>query len=302
MEYQKFSGIRIDYQEVGSGNGINMLLDKKVDFGASDIFISDQDIKKLGIEPLNIPTCVGAVVIIYNLPGKPALKLDSDVLTDLFMGKITNWSDKRIKAINGNIQLPPLSVNVVHRSDSSGTNYIITDYLSKTDTRWKASVGRGKLVNWPFGMGVQRNAGVAEMVKRIPGSIGYVELNYAESKSLQMALIKNRAGRFVKPTLDSVASAANVYLPDDSRVMITDTAIPDGYPISSFTYILFYREQSYNQRSEKEARALNHFLIWIVSDGQKYTRSLLYAPLPKEAVNNALKTIHTMTFNSNKVE
>ena len=293
-EYEKLSDTRIDYQGVGSGAGINLLLDKKVDFGASDIYLSDQDLAKVKAPIVHIPTCVGAVAIIYNMPNLP-LKLNATLVAQLFMGKITNWSDSRIHTLNGS-STANTPVTVVHRSDSSGTTFLLTDYLSKTSKEWAKTVGRGKKVDWPVGLGIERNAGVAEMVLKIPGSVGYVSLSYAEKQELAVAAIKNQSGRYITPTQESVSLAANVSIPEDCRVLITNTTSEMGYPISAFTYILVYRDQSYQQGTSKKANALIHFLSWVVSDGQQYAKPLFYAPLPTQAAKRANEVVRSISY------
>jgi phosphate transport system substrate-binding protein len=296
-EYHKLSKTRVDYQRVGSGAGVNMLLEQKVDFGASDIFLSNADIEQIQAPIVHIPTCIGAVAIITNLPGRPKLNLDSSLLAELLTGKIANWSDGRLNASNAMHDLPDLEVTVIHRSDSSGTTFILTDYLNKTNLRWSSLVGRGKKVTWPAGMGLQGNAGVSDMVSKVPGSIGYVSLNFALERSLAVAAIKNRSGRFIMPTQTSASLAADMPLPEDGRLLITDTAAPGGYPISAFTYILAYREQAYGHRSPAKKEALVHFLTWIANQGQQYAAALHYAPLPDEAVRCAMRAIGTITYN-----
>ncbi|WP_459903815.1 phosphate ABC transporter substrate-binding protein PstS [Desulfosarcina cetonica] len=294
--YKKRTGVRIDYRGVGSGAGIRLLLEKKVDFGASDIYLSDGELAKLPSPLLHIPTCIGAVAIITHLPGNPTLNLDPALLADIFMGRITRWSAKPIRAINSGVIPAKLTIRVVHRADSSGTNYILTDYLSKTSPVWRTSVGRGKRVNWPVGMGTSGNAGVAAMVARIPGSIGYVSLNYAEAQGLAVAAIRNQSGRYIKPTPQTVSQAAQIPLPDDARMLISDTAVPDGYPISAFTYILVYQEQAYGQRTHAKSDMLVDFLRFIVHDGQPFAAELSYAPLPDEAIQCAERTIRSIIY------
>jgi phosphate transport system substrate-binding protein len=294
-EYQKQFKTRIDYQGVGSGEGVKALLDKKVDFGASDIFLSDKDLKQVQVAIVHIPTCIGAVAIIYNLPGKPQLKLNAELLADMMMGGITRWSDSRIGAIN-DFQTVKMAVTVVHRADSSGTNFLLTDYLTKASAQWEKTIGRGNIVSWPVGMGVTGNAGVAEMVSKISGSIGYVSLSYAEQMGLEVAAMKNRAGHFIKPTQESASLAADIDLPKDCRALITDTPSEKGYPISGFSYILVYKNQAYDHRTRQHFEALVHFLGWIVGDGQQYAKPLYFAPLPAQAVQRATNTIRTISF------
>jgi len=294
--YRGETGVRVDYQAVGSGSGIRKLLDRKVDFGGTDAFLSQNELSKADGEILHIPTCLGAVTVIYHLPGNPVLKFTPDLIADIFLGNCSNWSDERISAVNPGVRFPDMAISVVHRSDGSGTTFIFTDYLSKTDSRWQKQVGRGKKVRWPAGMGVEGNPRVAEFVKKIPGSIGYVELSYANRHHLPVALIRNKSGRFVAPALEAVSRAADVALPTDTRILITDTPSPEGYPISAFTWLIFYKEQFYNGRNRDKALQLGRFLWWTLHEGQKYNRKLLYAPLPKGAIANAEAIVRCMRY------
>ncbi len=294
--YREKTGVRVSYQPVGSGAGIQKLLDREVDFGGTDAYLSARELKKVSGRILHVPTCLGAVTIIYHLPDNPILKFTPSLISDIFLGKVLNWSDDRIVGINPGTYLPDMEISVVHRSDGSGTTFIFTDYLSKTNLLWQKEVGRGKTVHWHTGMGVEGNPRVAEMVQKIPGSIGYVELSYADRHQLPVALIKNRSGRFVAPTLESVSSAAKVRLPEDTRILITDTPSPDGYPISAFTWLIFYGEQAYNQRSRDRALQLGQFLLWTLHEGQKHNRQLLYAPLPHEAIGKAEAVVRSIRF------
>ena len=239
---------------------------------------------------------MGAVSIIYNLPDTPDLRLTPKILSSIFLGDITQWSDAAIRSANPATPLPDTKITVVHRSEGSGTTFILSDYLTKTNTDWATRVGRGKSLKWPAGIGVEGNSGVADMVRRVPGAIGYVSLNYAEKNALPVAMIKNRTGRFIKPTLSSVSAAANVDLPEDTRLLITDSHAPSGYPISAFTYLIFYRDQGYDQRSREQAQALSNLINWIIHDGQQYNRKLFYAPLPEEAVRRAEHVVDSMMY------
>lgn len=295
--FRKKTGVRISYQAVGSGSGIRQLLEKEVDFGGTDAYIPQDEPKQAKGDILHIPTCVGAVSIIYHLPGNPVLKFTPKLIADIFLGRVSNWSDKEISAVNPGISLPDLGISVVHRSEGSGTTFIITDYLSKVNPEWRDKVGCGKRVRWLTGVGVEGNPNVAEFVRKIPGSIGYVELAYAKHHHLPVGLVKNRSGHFIAPTLNSVSAAAEVALPSDTRILITDSKAPEGYPISSFTWLIFYKEQSYDQRSYDRASQLGRFLWWIIHEGQQYTNhELLYSPLPKSAVSKAEAIIHSMRF------
>ena len=300
--YRKKTGVRISYSPVGSGSGIKQLVEQSVDFGATDAFMSQEDPDRARGEILHIPTCLGAVSIIYHLPGNPILRFTPKLLSDIFLGRISKWSDREISAANSGIDLPDLEISVVHRSEGSGTTFIFTDYLSKVSPEWKEKVGRGKRVRWPAGMGVEGNPNVAAFVKKINGSIGYVELAYARQNNLPVAFVKNRSGYFVMPTLKSVSSAAEVTLPSDTRILITNTGAPDGYPISAFTWLIFYKEQSYNDRSYDRACQLCRFLWWAIHEGQQYTNhELLYARLPRGAVKKAEEIILSVRFEGRPV-
>ena len=199
--------------------------------------------------------------------------------------------------MNPGVQLQETSISIIHRSEGSGTTFIFTDYLSKVNQEWKNKIGRGKKVIWPKGMGVEGNPGVAEMVKKVPGSIGYVELTYAVTHQLSVAAIRNRSGQYIIPSIETVSQAANVAIPPDTRVLLTNTNAPKGYPISSFTYLIFYKEQNYQERSYEKAEALAKFLNWAIHEGQSYNESMLYSPLPQKAVATAEQIIRQMTYN-----
>jgi len=299
--YEKDTGIRISYQAIGSGGGIKALLDKEVDFGATDAFLSDGELKKIKSDILHIPTCLGAVVIIYNLPGKPALRLTPQLLGDIFMGKISRWSSEKIAKVNPGLNLPDMKITVVHRSESSGTTFIFTNYLAKISSQWKERVGAGKLVRWPAGAGVEKNPGVARIVKKIEGAIGYVELNFAVQAELPTAKIQNKAGNFIKPDMNSMNLAAQIHLPVDTRTLIIDTSAPKGYPISAFTWLIFYKEQNYDNRSFQRAKSLTSFLWWVVHDGQRINNRKKYGTLSSQAVVRAENIIRQITYNGNVV-
>lgn len=294
--YNKEYGVRINYQAIGSGGGIRQLINKTVDFGGTDAFI---DVEKLKKESpiLHIPTCLGAVSVTYNLPVELELKFTPDVLSDIFLGKITKWNDDRIQTINSGVNLPDINIVVVHRSDGSGTTFIFTDYLAKISSEWEQKVGRGKSVNWPAGLGAKGNPGVAGLVKQIPGSIGYVELVYALQNNMPVGSIRNKKGTFVKPDLVATSLAANVTIPDDTRVSLTDTDAHEGYPIGGFTWIITFKEQNYNQRPQEKAEEVVKLLWWMTHQGQKYAEPLKYAPLPEAAVKKAEAIIESITYN-----
>ncbi|CUU08300.1 phosphate ABC transporter substrate-binding protein, PhoT family (TC 3.A.1.7.1) [Candidatus Thermokryptus mobilis] len=299
--YYKQTGVKVNYQSIGSGGGIRQLKEKTVDFGASDAFLSDEQLSEFDAPVLHIPICLGAVVITYNLPGNPQLKLTPDVIADIFLGKIKRWNDERIANLNPDVKLPSLNITVVHRSDGSGTTFVFTDYLSKVSKEWAQRVGRNTSVAWPVGLGGKGNEGVTGLVKQIPGAIGYVELIYAKQNKLPVAMVKNKSGKFVVPELSSITASAKTKIPDDTRVSITDTDAEDGYPISSFTWILVYKEQNYKGRSVERAKQLIRLLWWAVHEGQVYTEPLDYAKLPTEVVKKAEKIIKSITYNGKPV-
>jgi phosphate transport system substrate-binding protein len=294
-EYGKVNpNAKIDYQSIGSGGGIQQITARTVDFGASDAPMSNDELKAAQGELLHIPTVLGAVVITYNLPGNPELKFSPATIADIFLGKITKWDDKAIKDDNPGLQLPSADISVVHRSDSSGTTAIFTEYLSKVSPEWKEKVGAGKQPNWPAGQGGKGNEGVMGAVKNQPNSIGYVELVYAEQTKLPVVQVKNASGNFVKPTLDSVIAAATETLsstPEDLRVSITNAGGASVYPISSYTYVLIYKDQ----KDAVKGEALVDFLWWAIHDGEQYATPLSYAPLPKELVSRVEAKLNSIT-------
>jgi phosphate transport system substrate-binding protein len=296
-EYTNKTGVKINYQSIGSGGGILQLTNKTVDFGDSDAPLNDEQTKKMGAPVLHIPMCSGATVITYNLPGVSAsLKLTGKNIADIYLGNIKKWNDPQIAASNQDVKLPDLDIAVVHRSDGSGTTFIFTDYLSKVDAQWSSKVGRATAVNWPAGLGGKGSEGVSGLVKQTPGAIGYVELAYALQNKMAFADIQNSSGKFIKPTLASTTSASNISLPADSKVSLTNTSSPDGYPISSFTWALIYKEQQYNGRTAERAKAVLDLLWYNIHDGQKYCKDLNYAPLSQGAVSVAEKILKSATY------
>jgi len=294
--YDTATGVRVNYNSIGSGGGIKALTDKTVDFGASDAFLDDQELQAMGAPVLHIPTCVGAVVLSYNLDGKPSLKLDSTVTAAIFLGTVTKWNDPGIAALNPGVTLPDLAITVVHRSDGSGTTSIFTNYLSAVSSTWKSKVGAGKSVSWPVGLGGKGNDGVAGMIAQTKGSIGYIELIYAVQTDMPVASLKNASGAFIAPSLDSAAAAADVALPDDLRVLLVNSPAAAAYPISAFTWILVYGEQNYNNRTVAQAQALKKLLTWVLNEGQSLNEGLSYARLPAAAVTKATVLVESMTY------
>jgi phosphate transport system substrate-binding protein len=299
--YSKEYGVKVNYQAIGSGGGIRQLTNKTVDFGGSDAIMSEADLKEASVPVLHIPTCAGAVVLTYNLPGNPQLKFTPDVIGDLFLGKIGKWNDRRLSEINPGVKLPDMNVTVVHRSDGSGTTFIFSDYLSKVSREWKEKIGAGTSLNWPAGLGGKGNPGVAGLVKQTPGSIGYVELIYALQNKMPYGMVKNKKGNFVTATIASTSKAADTNLPDDMKVSLTDTDVPEGYPISGFTWILVYKDQNYGDRTEEKAKEVVKLLWWMTHEGQRYAEPLEYAPLSKKAVEKAEKLIKSISYKASIV-
>ena len=287
--------VKIDYQSIGSGGGIKQIQAQTVDFGASDTPMKDEDLKGAPGEILHVPTVVGAVVITYNLSGvSTPLRFSPEAVADIFLGKIKKWNDPHIGADNPGVKLPQGDITVVHRSDGSGTSAVFTDYLSKVSPEWKEKVGTGTSPSWPVGIGGKGNEGVTGQVKNTPNTIGYVELAYATKNNLPVALLKNQSQVFIAPTFDAVTAAAAESVattPEDLRVSITNSAGKDAYPISSYTYILVYKDQ----KDAAKGKALVDFLWWGLHDGENFARELQYAPLPQEIVKRAEAKINSIT-------
>ena len=296
-DYAAKTGVRINYQSIGSGGGIRQLSEETVDFGATDGPMTDDEMKRAKGGPiLHIPTVLGADAITYNLPGiASGLKLTPDVLADIVLGKITRWSDPRIATLNADLRLPNTDLLVVHRSDGSGTTYIFTDYLTSASPAWRAGPGKGKEVRWPVGLGAKGNEGVAGQIKQTPGSIGYVELAYAKQNALSVAAIRNAAGEFVTPSVAAVTAAAagaarTLPANTDYRISIVNAPGAGAYPISSFTWLLIYQRQ----KDSVKARKLVDFLNWAVTDGQAQAAPLDYAPIPADMAGSLKARIATI--------
>lgn len=295
-EYGKLHpNVKIDYQSIGSGGGIKQLKEQTVDFGASDAPMKDEDLKAAPGEVLHIPTVLGAVIVTYNLEGlKAPLRFSPEAVADIFLGKITKWNDPKIAADNPGVTLPATDITVVTRTESSGTSAVFTDYLSKISAEWKEKVGAGTAPRWPVGISGKGNEGVTGQVKKTPNTVGYVELAYAVQNKLPVAQIKNSSGNFIEPSIDSVTAAASGALattPEDLRVSITNSAGPQAYPISSYTYILVYKDQ----KDAAKGKALVDFLWWGIHDGEGFAKELKYAPLPAEIVKRAEAKINAVT-------
>ncbi len=296
-DYANATGIKINYQSIGSGGGVRQISEQTVDFGASDGPMSDEELAKAKGGPiLHIPTVLGADVITYNVPGVTAiLKLTPSVIADIFMGRIKKWNDSRIASLNSGVTLPDQDILVVHRSDGSGTTYIFTDYLDKVSAAWHASVGKGKEVKWPVGLGGKGNEGVSGQVKQTPGAVGYVELAYAKQNNLPAALVRNKAGQYVAASVPAVTAAAagvaqSLPANTDYRISIVDAPGAESYPISSFTWLLVYQ----HQKDAVKGKKLVDFLNWAMTEGEKSAPTLDYAPLPAEMVTTVKAKIATI--------
>lgn len=285
-------GVEINYQSIGSGGGIRQVTSGLVDFGASDMPMTDQMLAESKVKLMHIPTVLGAVVPIFNVPGVNDLRFSPDVLADIYLGKLTMWDDPRIAKDNPGVHLPNQRITVVHRSDGSGTSFIFTDYLSKVSKEWKDGPGSGTSPNWPVGVGGKGNEGVAGLVRQLPGAIGYVELIYALQNHISYAGLRNAAGNWLKASIEGVTEAAASVknMPPDFRVSITNAPGANAYPISSFTYLLI-PTQPKDMAKEKVLRDL---LSWMIRSGESEASSLSYAPLPSNLVPKVLKAIYSL--------
>jgi phosphate transport system substrate-binding protein len=276
--------VRFNYQSIGSGGGINLLINRTVDMGASDAPLNEEQIKRAPGPILEFPSVMGAVVLTYNLPTvKQALRLTGPLIAGIYLGKVTKWNDPAIAALNPGVSLPDAQIVTCHRSDGSGTTYIFTDYLSKVSPDWQAGPGKATAIKWPGGLGGKGSEGVTALVQQTSGAVAYVELTYALANKLAFAEIQNSDGKWIKPALEGVTAAAAgaaANMPEDFRVSITNAPGADSYPLSSFTWLLVYKKQSDHVRGT----SLVKFLNWALHDGQKYAAPLYYAPLPAQVI------------------
>ncbi len=299
--YHQKTGVEINYQSIGSGAGIQQVKAGTVDFGASDAALSNDRLKEMPRKVLHFPTVGGAVALVYNLPDlKAPLRLTPEVLAGIYLGKITAWNDRRIAAANPGVTLPAVPVLSVHRSDGSGTSNIFTTYLSAVSTEWKELVGANTSVSWPGGIGGKGNEGVAGLVRQTPGAVGYVELAYARQNRLATALLRNKAGRFVAPSLASTTAAvaaSAAALARDVRAPIVNAAAPDAYPIAGLTFLLVYQDN----KDAAKARAIAEFIAWAMRDGQGMVEALDYARLPESVVKVNEANLKLLTAGGKKV-
>lgn len=295
--YTQETGVQVTYGGIGSGGGIRSLKDQIVDFGGTDAFLTDEQLQEMPAAVVHIPTCIGAVVIAYNLPEMDSLKLSNELLEKIFMGQITRWNDPLLTANNPGSKLPDLAITVVTRSDGSGTTQIFSDYMSKISQNWANEVGAGKSLKWPTGMAAKGNPGVAGTISQTPGTIGYIGSEFAFAQKIQIAQIQNSAGKYILPNIASISAAAKGNIPNDTRIMLTNTADPEAYPISGFTWIVLYREQAYKNRSREQALETVKLLQWLVSEkAQNEAAKVHYAPLSADAVNKAKAVLQSITY------
>ncbi len=291
---QLHPNVKINYQSIGSGGGIRQVSDGTVDFGASDVTMTDEQIKAAKVKVMAIPAVLGAVVPVYNIPGvNKELNFSGDVIADIYLGKIATWNDPRIAKDNPGVNLPNNAILPVYRSDGSGTSFIFTDYLAKVSPAWNTGPGRGAAVKWPAGIGQKGNEGIAGMVRQSPNSFGYVELIYAVQNKMSYGSVKNVSGKYVKASTDSVTAAAAgaaKSMPADYRVSITNAPGADAYPISSFSWLLIPTHAA----DANKTKALVDFMGWMLDHGQAEAASLTYAPLPKQVQDMVRKSITTI--------
>ena len=294
--YAQVNGDVVAYGGIGSGGGVRNLRDKIVDFAGSDAFLTDKEMADM-LPVVHIPTCMGAVVVAYNLEGVNELKLTGELIADIFAGKVKMWNDPRLAALNPDATLPAEAIIPVFRSDGSGTTFVFTDYLSKVSPMWADKYGAGKSVNFPSGQAAKGNPGVAGVIKQTKNAIGYVGSEYAFAQNIPYARIQNQQGEFVLPSAESISAAASGDIPTDTRCSITNADAIGAYPISTFTWMIIYKEQHYSDRSKEQATATLDLMKYILSDEvQKITNEVHYAPLPLKAKELSMKNLRTITY------
>lgn len=300
-QFAETKGDAVAYGGIGSGGGVRNLRDKIVDFAGSDAFLTEKEMSQM--DPvIHIPTCMGAVVLAYNLEGVEELRLTGEIIADIFAGNIKMWNDERIKSLNPQALLPNEAIIPVFRSDGSGTTFVFTDYLTKVSQMWASKFGAGKSVNFPVGQAAKGNPGVASVIKQTKNSIGYVGSEYAFAQKIAYAKIQNQDGEFVAPSSASISAAASGNIPADTRTSITNSAAKGAYPISTFTWMIIYKEQNYSDRSKEQAMATLDLIQYILSDeAQKITAFVHYAPLPTKAKEISLDNLKTVTYNGEAI-
>ncbi|URA09640.1 phosphate ABC transporter substrate-binding protein PstS [Thermospira aquatica] len=298
--FKQYQTHRVNYQAIGSGSGIKQLIARTVDFAGSDAPLNDDEKAQAKDDVLHIPMALGAIVMAYNLPGNLKLKLDGDTVAKIYLGQITKWNDPAIATLNPGVDLPNLNIVVVYRSDSSGTTYNFTLYLTKVSKDWKKAVGTSKAPKWPVGIGGKGNAGVGAYVKQVPGSIGYVEFAYAKQNALAYALLKNSAGKFIDAANPKSLAAAIVNVPADGIADVVNSPAKEAYPIAATTWILLYKDLSY-LKDKNRAKAIVETIWWMVHDGQKIHPTVDYGPISSQAVKVSENLLNSVVFNGKKV-
>ena len=294
--FAQVNGDAVAYGGIGSGGGVRNLRDKIVDFAGSDAFLTDKEMAEMP-PVVHVPTCMGAVVVAYNLDGVEDLKLTGEVIADIFAGEIKMWNDERLVALNPDVTLPAEAIIPVFRSDGSGTTFVFTDYLTKVSPMWKDKFGAGKSVNFPSGQAAKGNPGVAGVIKQTSNTIGYVGSEYAFAQKIPYATIRNQRGEFVAPDANSISAAASGAIPADTRCSITNSDAVGAYPISTFTWMIIYKEQNYSDRSKEQAVATLDLLKYILSDeAQSITSEVHYAPLPAKVKELSTKNLKAVTY------
>ncbi len=299
-QYASSTGNNVSYGGIGSGGGVRSLKDGIVDFAGSDAFMSDDEMNKIS-PVVHVPTCMGAVVLAYNLPDVANLNLSGDVIADIYAGVIKKWNDDRLKLLNPETTLPEKDIIVVYRSDGSGTTFVFSDYLSKASESWKEKYGRGKTIDFTVGQAAKGNPGVAGIIANTPYSIGYIGSEYAFAQKIPFANVKNKNGELVAPSTESISNAA-VVIPEDTRCSITDSDAPGAYPISCFTWLIVYKEQNYSGRKLAQAEATASLLQFMLSDSVQNSAPIVnYAPLPKKAIELSLNNLKSLTFDGQPI-
>ncbi|MBE6297537.1 MAG: phosphate ABC transporter substrate-binding protein PstS [Bacteroidales bacterium] len=296
-QFGQLNGDQVAYGGIGSGGGVRNLRDKIVDFAGSDAFLSDKEMAEMA-PVVHIPTCMGAVVLAYNLDGVKELKLSGEIIADIFAGEIKMWNDERLAALNPGVELPAEAIIPVYRSDGSGTTFVFTDYLTKVSPMWASKYGMGKSVNFPTGQAAKGNPGVAGVIKQTKNTIGYVGSEYAFAQGIPYASIENLHGEFIQPSPATISAAASGEIPADTRCSITNSNAAGAYPISTFTWMIIYKEQNYSDRTKEQAEATLDLLRYILSDeAQNITSEVHYAPLPAKAKELSMMNLKTVTYN-----
>jgi len=295
-QFGQVNGDQVAYGGIGSGGGVRNLRDKIVDFAGSDAFLSDKEMAEMP-PVVHIPTCMGAVVVAYNLDGINELKLSGEIIADIFAGKIKMWNDERLATLNPDVKLPAEAIIPVYRSDGSGTTFVFTDYLTKVSPMWRENFGSGKSVNFPSGQAAKGNPGVAGVIKQTKNTIGYVGSEYAFAQKIPYASVKNQQGEYVLPSSATISAAASGEIPADTRCSITNSEAAGAYPISTFTWMIIYKEQNYSDRTKEQAVATLDLLKYILSDeAQNITSEVHYAPLPMKAKELSMGNLKTVTY------